>query len=30
MTEQDLGAIYDYLKKVKPIENKVVTFPDAK
>lgn len=30
MTEQDLGAIYDYLKTVKPIENKVVTFPDAK
>ena len=30
MTEQDLGAIYDYLKTVTPIENKVVTFPDAK
>ncbi|HXH93787.1 MAG TPA: cytochrome C [Thermoanaerobaculia bacterium] len=30
MTEQDLGALYDYLKTVKPIENKVVTFPDAK
>jgi mono/diheme cytochrome c family protein len=30
MTEQDLGAIYDYLKTLKPIENKVVTFPDAK
>lgn len=30
MTEQDLGAIYDYLKTVKPIDNKVVTFPDAK
>ncbi len=30
MTDQDLGAIYDYLKTVKPIENKVVTFPDAK
>jgi mono/diheme cytochrome c family protein len=30
MTENDLGAIYDYLKTVKPIENKVVTFPDAK
>lgn len=29
MTEQDLGAIYDYLKTVKPIEHKVVTFPDA-
>src|SRR3954462_13993590 len=30
MTDNDLGAIYDYLKTVKPIENKVVTFPDAK
>ncbi|HXA17408.1 MAG TPA: cytochrome C [Thermoanaerobaculia bacterium] len=30
MTESDLGAIYDYLKTVKPIENKVVTFPDGK
>lgn len=30
ITESDLGAIYDYLKTVKPIENKVVTFPDAK
>ena len=30
MTDSDLGAIYDYLKTVKPIENKVVTFPDAK
>jgi cytochrome c553 len=30
MTENDLGAIYDYLKTVKPVENKVVTFPDAK
>lgn len=30
MTDQDLGAIYDYLKTVTPIENKVVTFPDAK
>ena len=30
MTESDLAAIYDYLKTVKPIENKVVTFPDAK
>jgi hypothetical protein len=30
MTENDLGAIYDYLKTVKPIENKVVAFPDAK
>jgi mono/diheme cytochrome c family protein len=30
MTDQDLAAIYDYLKTVKPIENKVVSFPDAK
>jgi mono/diheme cytochrome c family protein len=30
MTEQDLGAIYDYLKTLKPVENKVVPFPDAK
>jgi mono/diheme cytochrome c family protein len=30
MTENDLGSIYDYLKTVKPIDNKVVTFPDAK
>jgi mono/diheme cytochrome c family protein len=30
MTENDLGAIYDYLKTIKPIENKVVSFPDAK
>jgi hypothetical protein len=30
MTDHDLGAIYDYLKTVKPIENKVKTFPDAR
>jgi mono/diheme cytochrome c family protein len=24
MTEEDLGAIYDYLKTIKPVENKVV------
>ena len=30
MTDEDLGAIYDYLKSVKPIVNKVNTFPDAK
>jgi len=30
MTDEDLGAIYDYLKTVKPIENKVNSFPDAK
>jgi mono/diheme cytochrome c family protein len=30
MTEQDLGAIYDYLHtEVKPIANEVVRFPDA-
>ena len=29
MTNEDLGAIYDYLKTVKPIKNKVVTHPDA-
>lgn len=29
MTDEDLGAIYDYLKTVKPVENRVVTFPDA-
>lgn len=26
MTEQDLGAIYDYLQTVKPLNNKVVKF----
>lgn len=30
MTEHDLGAIYDYLKTVPPIENNVNPFPDAK
>ncbi len=30
MTEEDLGALYDYLKTVKPIDHKVVSFPDAK
>jgi hypothetical protein len=29
MTDHDLGAIYDYLKTVPPIEHKVITFPDA-
>ena len=29
MTEDDLGAIYDYLKTLKPIANKVNAFPDA-
>jgi hypothetical protein len=30
MSDHDLGAIYDYLKTVKPIENRVNPFPDAK
>ena len=30
MTDEDLGAIYDYLKTVKGIENHIVTFPDKK
>ena len=30
MTEEDLGAIYDYLKTVPPVKKKVNTFPDAK
>jgi cytochrome c553 len=30
MTEADLGAIYDYLKTVKPVTNHIVTFPDRK
>jgi hypothetical protein len=29
MTDRDLGAIYDYLKTVPPIENRVESFPDA-
>ena len=29
MTREDLGAIYDYLKTLKPIKKKVVSFPDA-
>ncbi|HTY42249.1 MAG TPA: cytochrome C [Thermoanaerobaculia bacterium] len=29
MTREDLGAIYDYLRTVKPIKKKVDTFPDA-
>lgn len=29
MTEGDLGAIYDYLKSVPPVERKVVAFPDG-
>jgi hypothetical protein len=30
MTDEDLGAIYDYLRTVPPIENRVNSFPDAK
>lgn len=30
MTDEDLGALYDYLKTVPPVENKVNPFPDAK
>jgi len=29
MTREDLGAIYDFLKTLKPIKKKVVAFPDA-
>jgi mono/diheme cytochrome c family protein len=29
LTEPDLGAIYDYMKTVPPIKNKVEPFPDA-
>ncbi len=29
MTDQDLGAIYDYLKTLPPIKNQVVHFPMA-
>ena len=30
MTDEDLGAIYDYLKTVPPVADKVNPFPDAK
>lgn len=30
MTDHDLGAIYDYLRTLQPIENQVNPFPDAK
>ena len=30
MTDEDLGAIYDYLKSLPPIENRVNPFPDAR
>jgi mono/diheme cytochrome c family protein len=29
MTDEDLGALYDYLKSVPPVDNKVNPFPDA-
>ncbi len=29
LTEDDLGMLYDYLKTLAPIENKVNPFPDA-
>lgn len=29
MTVEDLGAIYDYLKTLPPVEKRIVTFPDA-
>lgn len=29
LTDDDLGAIYDYLRTVPPVENKVNSFPDA-
>ncbi|HTS02143.1 MAG TPA: cytochrome C, partial [Thermoanaerobaculia bacterium] len=29
MTEEDLGTLYDYLRSVPPIANKVNSFPDA-
>ena len=29
MTDEDLGSIYDYLKTLPPVENKVNPFPDA-
>jgi mono/diheme cytochrome c family protein len=30
MTENDLGAIYDYLHTLKPVEHTINSFPDAK
>lgn len=30
MTDHDLGAIYDYLRTLQPIENEVNPFPDAR
>jgi hypothetical protein len=28
MTAEDLGAIYDYLSSLKPVDNAVVKYPD--
>jgi hypothetical protein len=30
MTDHDLGALWDYLKTLRPIDNTVNPFPDAK
>lgn len=29
MTDEDLGAIYDYLRTLPPVDKRVVSFPDA-
>ena len=29
MTREDLGAIYDFLKTLKPVKKKIVPVPDA-
>jgi hypothetical protein len=29
MTDQDLGAIYDYLKSVKAVDKRPVAFPEG-
>jgi hypothetical protein len=30
MTEEDLGAIYEYLHSLKPVKNSVIKFTPAK
>ena len=30
MSDEDLGAIYDYLRTVRPVENRVNSFPDKR
>ncbi len=30
MKEEDLGAIYDYLRSIKPVYNKVTVFTPSK